>query len=242
MDNYQEVFKRTEQKYLLDANTYMKLRKHLEPYAQVDSYGKTTVCNIYYDTPDRLLVKRSAEKPFYKEKFRVRSYGTPTKDSPVFVELKKKYDGVVYKRRVQMTLEQSQRFISEGICTGINPQIENELSYCFTLYRGLAPAMFLSYDRIAMFGVEDESVRITFDSNITYRENMLDLSTGVWGKKLLEKGDRIMEIKIAGAMPLWLVRILDKLCIYPVSFSKYGAAYLNELKLGNERKEGVICA
>ena len=242
MSNYQDVFKRTEQKYLLDAHTYMKLRNMLNGHAEVDKYGKSTICNIYYDTPDHLLVRNSNEKPSYKEKLRVRSYGTPNKDSTVFVELKKKYDGVVYKRRVDMTLEQSRRFILKGEMPHRNDQIEKELAYCFKLYDGLAPAMFLSYDRVAMYGVEDNNVRITFDSNVTYRENNLDLSTGVWGKKLLEKGDRIMEIKIAGPMPLWLVRILDSLKIYPKSFSKYGAAYQKELMRKNMNKEGDYCA
>lgn len=242
MSNYQEVFKRTEQKYLLDVETYMKLRKLLDGYAQVDKYGKSTICNIYYDTPQHLLVRTSNEKPVYKEKIRVRSYGTPSQNSTVFVELKKKFDGVVYKRRVDMTLEQSQRFTLYGEMPHRNDQIENELLYCFDRYSGLAPAMFLSYDRIAMYGIEDNDIRITFDSNITYRENYLDLSTGVWGKKLLEKGERIMEIKIAGAMPMWLVRMLDSLRIYPTSFSKYGAAYTREMQNRIMKKEGDYCA
>lgn len=242
MGEYRETFKRTEQKYLLDEQTYRKIIKELSGYAKVDQYGKTTICNIYYDTPDHKLVRRSLEKPLYKEKVRVRSYGTPSKGSTVFVELKKKYEGVVYKRRVDMSLEQSNAFSSERTLPMNNPQIEKELAYCFSLYEGLAPAMYLSYDRIALYASDDPEVRITFDSNVTYRENALDLSRGVWGSELLEKGERIMEIKIAGAMPMWLVRILDKLDIYPTSFSKYGAAYQKEMTNKNMEKESVYCA
>ena len=242
MGEYRETFKRTEQKYLLDEQTYRKMIKELSGYAKVDQYGKTTICNIYYDTPDHKLVRRSLEKPLYKEKVRVRSYGTPSKGSTVFVELKKKYEGVVYKRRVDMSLEQSNAFSSERTLPMNNPQIEKELAYCFSLYEGLAPAMYLSYDRIALYASDDPEVRITFDSNVTYRENALDLSRGVWGSELLEKGERIMEIKIAGAMPMWLVRILDKLDIYPTSFSKYGAAYQKEMTNKNMEKESVYCA
>lgn len=237
-----ETFERTEQKYLIEADKYIMLRKLLSEHAQVDKYGKSTICNIYYDTPDHRLVRLSNEKPFYKEKFRVRSYGTPNESSPVFVELKKKFDGVVYKRRVEMTLAQAQRFTQYGEMPMNDVQIEKELAYCFRLYDGLQPMLFLSYDRIAMNGIEDESVRITFDSNVTYRDTVLDLSRGAWGKKLLEHGERIMEVKIAGAMPMWLVRILDELKIYPTSFSKYGAAYKKEFETGNIRKEGVDCA
>ena len=242
MGNYIDVFERTEQKYLLDEKTYMKLREKLEGKAEVDSYGLTTICNIYYDTPDHRLIRASLEKPLYKEKVRVRSYGTPKGDSTVFVELKKKFEGIVYKRRVDMTLEQSGRFTQNGELPMNNPQIEKELAYCFSLYDDLSPQMYLSYDRIAMYGTQDSSVRITFDSNVLYRDHALELSKGSWGKELLEKGERIMEIKIAGAMPMWLVRILDELKIYPTSFSKYGNAYQRELSEKNMNKEATDCA
>ena len=166
MGAYQETFERIEQKYLLGVDKYMELRRKLDGYAQVDKYGKTTICNIYYDTPDHRLVRTSNEKPFYKEKIRVRSYGTPREDSTVFVELKKKVGGVVYKRRVDMTLAQSEKFTRQGIAPMKNKQIESELAYCFKLYNELQPALYLSYDRVAMYGIEDDSVRITFDSNI----------------------------------------------------------------------------
>ena len=242
MAGYQEIFERIEQKYLLDADTYNKLRERLSGHAVVDKYGKSTICNIYYDTPDHRLVRTSNEKPFYKEKLRVRSYGTPSGDSTVFVELKKKYAGVVYKRRVDMTLEQSDRFTQQGVMPMKNPQIEKEIAYCFKLYEGLQPSFFLSYERIAMYGVQDSSIRITFDSDVFYREHSLDLSLGAWGKSLLGKGQRIMEIKIAGSMPMWLVKILSELKIYPTSFSKYGAAYNREVKNENMKKEGADCA
>ena len=242
MAAYQETFERVEQKYLLDVGTYMKLRKMLDGHAEVDQYGKSTICNIYYDTPDHRLVRTSNEKPFYKEKLRVRSYGTPGSDSTVFVELKKKFAGVVYKRRVDMTLAQSERFTRDLEMPMKNPQIEKELAYCFKLYEQLQPALYLSYERVAMYGIEDPEIRITFDSNIYYRDHTLDLSRGAWAKELLNKGDWIMEIKIAGSMPMWLVRILDELKIYPTSFSKYGAAYQREFLTENTKKEGADCA
>lgn len=242
MSSYQETFERVEQKYLLDEKIYTELRKQLEGHASVDRYGESTICNIYYDTPDHKLVRASNEKPRYKEKLRVRSYGVPEKNSTVFVEIKKKFAGVVYKRRVDMTLAQSERFTRFGEKPNNNPQIEKELAYCFKRYDQLQPKLFLSYDRVAMNGIDDPSLRITFDSNVHYRDHTLDLSKGAWGKELLKKGERIMEIKMSGAMPMWLVKILDELKIYPASFSKYGAAYIKELQTGNIKKEGVDCA
>lgn len=222
---YKNVFKRVEKKYLIDEDTYIKLEQKIKDHIVPDEYGQSTICNIYYDTPDKRLIRTSLEKPVYKEKFRVRSYGTASCESTVFVELKKKYKGVVYKRRTGMTLEQSDEFINKQVFTNKNHQIQKEINYFLNFYKGIAPAMFISYDRVAYYGKDNPDLRITFDKNIIYREEELSLDKGVWGTHLLNKGERIMEIKIPGAMPLWLSKILNDLKIYPTSFSKYGTAY-----------------
>ncbi len=225
MSAIQETFKRVEKKYIVTDIQQQKLIAAMAGKAEMDNYGLTTICNIYYDTPNHQLIRTSMEKPVYKEKLRVRSYGVPGKDAKVFVELKKKYKGVVYKRRVDMSLEQSYEFINFGIAPGKNPQIEKEIAYFLDFYEGIAPAMYLSYDRVAFAGTEDPNLRITFDSNITYRENEMRLEKGIWGDKLIDEHTRIMEIKIPGSMPMWLSSLLDELKIYPGSFSKYGNAY-----------------
>ena len=222
---YQSIFKRVEKKYLLDEKTYKQLILRLEEYVVPDEYGESTICNVYYDTPDSRLIRQSLEKPVYKEKFRVRSYGTATSDSTVFVELKKKYKGVVYKRRVGMKLKKAEQFIEQGVSAGKNKQIENELRYFLDYYKGIAPAMFLSYERTAFYSKNDPELRITFDKNIIYRQEEMSLDKGVWGTHLLKKGERVLEIKVPGSMPKWLSQILDELEIYPTSFSKYGKAY-----------------
>ncbi|WP_295211362.1 polyphosphate polymerase domain-containing protein [Ruminococcus sp.] len=242
MNAYQEVFKRIEKKYILDEPTYEKLIKRLEKHFVSDKYGKSTVCNIYFDTPSHLLVRNSIEKPVYKEKLRVRSYGVPNDDSMVFVELKKKYKGVVYKRRIEMSLEQSRDFIAGREIPHKNVQIENELKYFLKFYEGIAPAMYLSYDRIALCGIENPALRVTFDTHILYREEQLELDKGIWGKELLPIGTRIMEIKIPGVMPMWLSEILDELKIFPASYSKYGTAYLNELSEKINKGKVTSCA
>ncbi|MGN1114429.1 MAG: polyphosphate polymerase domain-containing protein [Oscillospiraceae bacterium] len=242
MKDYQEIFKRYEKKYIIHENIFDELVSRLEEHFVSDKYAKSTVCNIYYDTPDHLLIRNSIEKPVYKEKLRVRSYGVPNDDSMVFVELKKKYKGVVYKRRVEMSLAQSRDFISGKSSPQINPQIEKELGYFLGFYKNIAPAMFLSYERIALCGIENPSLRITFDYNIIYREEQLELEKGIWGKNLLEGNTKIMEIKIPGAMPIWLSKILDELEIYPQSFSKYGTAYLQRLSEKNNKGKVIICA
>ena len=242
MNGNQEVFRRIEKKYIVDEPTYEKLIKKLDGHFVKDRYYKSTICNIYYDTPSHQLVRNSIEKPVYKEKLRVRSYGVPNNEDMVFVELKKKYKGVVYKRRIEMTLAQTRDFFAGKEVPHNNPQIENELKYFLKFYEGIAPAMYLSYDRPAYCGAEDPSLRLTFDTHILYREEQKELDKGIWGKELLPAGVRVMEIKIPNAMPLWLSAILDKLEIYPASFSKYGTAYLNEFSEKIHKGKVISCA
>lgn len=238
----QEVFKRTEKKYLLEKGTYEKLIFRLHQYMERDKYFDSEILSLYYDTPDYRLIRTSIEKPVFKEKIRLRTYGVPTDESTAFLEYKRKYKGVVYKRRTFMSLDDTLRFIGGGDVEENNPQIEKELRYAFRYYDGLAPRMLVSYHRHSYFGKEDPNLRITFDDRIMYRGYDLDLRNGQYGRELLGKGQRLMEIKIPGAMPLWLSHILDELRIYPRSFSKYGTAYttlLIEGKLnGGDRCDG----
>lgn len=238
MSKNQFTFKRYEMKYLLDEKKYIRLRQLLQDKIKVDEYGQTTICNIYFDTPDYQLIRTSLEKPVYKEKLRLRSYGTPQENDMVFVELKKKYRGVVYKRREKMDLITAEHYLYDGIPTDKSSQIMNEIDWCIKSYKKLEPAMFISYDRIAMYGVEDPNLRITFDSNILWREEELHLDCGIWGNPILQEDQRLMEIKIPGSMPLWLAHILAQLEIYPVSFSKYGRGYLQaeQIKINDRRK------
>ena len=110
-----QIFERYEKKYLLDENQYTELQKVLKGRFQIDNYGKTTINNIYYDTPESLLIRRSIEKPVYKEKLRVRSYGKADSETQVFIELKKKYKGIVYKRRTSMKLRHSDALLYENV-------------------------------------------------------------------------------------------------------------------------------
>lgn len=239
---FQDVFQRFEKKYIITEEKYYILMKMLIKYVVPDKYGRSTICNIYYDTPDHRLIRKSLEKPIYKEKLRVRSYGIPEGNSTVFVELKKKYKGIVYKRRSDMTLDQSKAFFKDNFSTEKHVQIENELRYFLSYYPQIAPAMFISYERDAFYGITDKNLRITFDRKITYRENELELDKGVWGKELLRPDQFLMEIKVPGAFPLWLSHMLTKLDIYPSSFSKYGKAYLQTKETKSKKDKVNNCA
>ena len=241
MGSFKDVFQRIELKYLMDDDQYNALRERLQGMAEVDSYGETSILNIYFDTPDYKLIRRSLEKPIYKEKLRLRSYGIPKDDTTSFIEIKKKYKGIVYKRRIGMPYEQSLAYLVDGEPVAKQSQISNEIDYFMSFYKGIAPAMAISYDRIAMAGVEDPELRITFDRNIRWRTENLDLKYGNVGNEILQPGQHLMELKIAGAIPMELAHILDELNIRKTSFSKYGKGYeqMMQQKLVADRENKV---
>ena len=223
--SYQSIFKRYEIKYLITEEQKKRRLKVMEPYMKIDKYGKTNIRNIYFDTDTYELIRKSIEKPMYKEKLRVRSYGCPGKDSDVFVELKKKCDGIVYKRRLSLPDEKAKKAFLSHESLPINSQIAREIDYFRNYYDTLKPVVFLSYDREAYFTLIESDLRITFDSNIFSRLNDFNLSSDVYGYPVLSPEMSIMEIKTSSAIPIWLAGFLSEEKIYKTSFSKYGATY-----------------
>lgn len=223
------TFKRREIKYLLDDDEYNSLKERLQARLVEDEHGRSTICNIYYDTPDFRIIRKSLEKPVYKEKLRLRSYGTAGAEDKVFVELKKKYNGIVYKRRETLTLAQSDEYLAGHTKAPCDTQIFREIDWFRDYYGNLKPAMYISYEREAYYSLENPDLRITFDRNIMYRSYNLSLAAGVGGEKILGPGQHLMELKAGGAIPVWLTKALDELGIYPASFSKYGMAYISQI-------------
>lgn len=222
------VMKRYELKYLLDADQTEFLRKRLKGRMEADQYGKTSIASLYYDTPTYQLIRTSVEKPEFKEKIRLRSYGLATEESPVFLELKRKAYGIVYKRRVQTTIPLVKKFFSgEGdICAP--GQINKEITVFRDHYKTLVPACMIIYDRTAYFEPGGD-LRLTIDENPRYRTNDLTLTKSMDGISLLDEGWTVLEIKVQDAVPLWLCEILSAGGIRKGSFSKYGEAYRQQL-------------
>lgn len=239
MAKFQTIFKRYEKKYLIDEEKAKLLLSRIEHRLSPDKYGKSTVCNIYFDTPDFRLIRHSMEKGVFKEKLRIRSYNCPEADSPVFVELKKKFKGVVYKRRVNMKYSDAIKYLLRSVRPeGLNEQVLSEIDYFKSYYPSLQPRVSLFYDRLAYYSKEDKNLRITIDTNIRYRTSKLDIAQGTEGEVILGNGKAVMEIKCIGSMPLWLTKELSELKIFPSSFSKYGKAYQNFT--ANEEKIAVV--
>lgn len=221
---YQTVFQRYELKYMLSSRQRQRIEQAMQAHMVPDQYGRTTICNLYFDTDSYRLIRHSIEKPAFKEKLRLRSYGRAREDSTVFVELKRKSNRVVYKRRVGMTEQQAMAWLSGGDAPA-DTQICREIGYFLDFYKTLKPRVYLSYERQAWYGKDDPSFRVTFDENILCRREDLSLQSPAYGTALLPEGMALMEIKCEGGIPLWLTEILSEEKLYKTSFSKYGTVY-----------------
>ena len=236
------VFQRKEIKFLLDSRQRSALEQAMAAHMKIDEYGESTICSLYYDTPDYRLIRRSLDKPEYKEKLRLRSYGTAAPGADIFVELKKKYAGVVYKRRVQLPEDQVAPWLAGQRDCPEDSQIGREVDWFVNYYGSLRPAMYLCYDRTAWFCPADADLRVTFDRNIRWRTDNLSLTVPPWGEQLLAPGQSLLEIKAAAGLPLWLTAALSKNQIRQTSFSKYGSAYTLLTERERYERGGVSCA
>ena len=160
-------------------------------------------------------------------------------NSQCFQRIEQKY---VLHRQVYHRLRQQLAEAENYLYHGGHPKAEilREVDYLRQFYGELRPAAWIGYARIALAGLEDPALRITFDWDLRWRNEDMYLNDNQTGRRLLPEQQHLMEIKVPGAMPLWLVHILGQLEIYPVSFSKYGTAYQQSVALGAVNREADI--
>ncbi|NLA76874.1 MAG: polyphosphate polymerase domain-containing protein [Clostridiales bacterium] len=236
MNEVKFVFQRNEMKYLLNTEQFRGMERLTEKYMRPDDYSKYTIGNVYFDTEHFDLIRNSIEKPVYKDKLRLRCYGVPKNSDPVFLEIKKKFKGVVGKRRMQFTAEDLYMYMNYAVLPpNADSQIFRELDYFISYYKP-QPKVYLAYDREAFASDAEAELRVTFDRDIRYRTDDLDVRHGDRGELLLPPGKYLMEIKALGSIPLWMSRALGEMEIYPASFSKIGEIYKKE-KLFNGTEE-----
>ncbi len=221
----QTVFQRYELKYLLTQQQKQTVLQAMAGFMELDQYGRTTVRNIYFDTDNYRLIRRSIEKPAYKEKLRIRSYAQTVATSRVFVELKKKYDSIVYKRRISLPENEAMDWVLGKKHCSKSTQISREVDYFLDFYKTLRPTVFLTYEREAYYSKDGSDFRVTFDDNILCRQEDMSLGSAVYGTPILPADKVLMEIKCAGGIPLWMTKVLSQQHIYKTAFSKYGTAY-----------------
>lgn len=241
---YQAVFKRYEMKYMMTRRQQKAVLEAMLPYMRLDKFGHTQIRNVYFDTENYRLVRRSIEKPSYKEKLRIRSYEKVKAQDKIFVELKKKYDDIVYKRRESLLYMDLSAWLEKGngVPFPVDTQIGREIAYFFTYYQTIEAKVFLSYEREAFYALDGSDFRVTFDENILARREELSLSEEIWGERLIDQDCVLMEIKTSGGVPLWMTRVLTQERIYKTSFSKYGTAYLNLIYGAEDANRKVFIA
>ncbi|MFI3249482.1 MAG: polyphosphate polymerase domain-containing protein [Eubacteriales bacterium] len=223
----QQTFARYEYKYRISSQQYAHLKLAMASHMKLDQFGKHTINNIYFDTADFLLIRRSLEKPVYKEKLRVRWYGARTDKTPIYIELKKKYKGVVYKRRIKRSWGETRGYFEQQLPLPQNEegQITKELDYFMDFYQNLAPALFLGYEREAYYGVENKDFRMTFDGNIRCEQSDIYQQENNGGTRVIGRDEVLLEVKTGEGLPSWLLEFFAQEKIYRSSFSKYGTAY-----------------
>lgn len=231
-----EVFSRYEKKYLINQETFRWLVEKITPYMDPDKFNQNgklyNIANIYYDTPTDGLIRASIEKPVYKEKLRLRSYGVPGLEDEVFLEIKKKYKGLVNKRRTRLHLREAYDLVEKGLepidKPYVNKQVLEEIKYFLKMY-DLKPKAYITYDRMAFFNKTDADFRVTFDTNIRTRREDVRLEAGNQGDLLIGNDLWLMEVKSSEAVPMWFTELLTEKSIFATSFSKYGTEYKKTL-------------
>ena len=229
----EKSFKRHEIKYLITINQYINLMNYLSDKVEKDVFYKSAIYNVYYDTDNFELIRKSIEKPIYKENLRIRSYDKPTLDSSVYVELKKKYDHIVYKKREKIAYKY---VLNNSFFECVETQIYKEIKYFNGFYDGLTPKMFLLYEREAYYFKTDKQIRITFDTNIKYHTENVNLLPSISDIKLLPNNLVSMELKVPFSISYDLAKYLSSEEIFKTPFSKYGTAYKQIHKLSQNSK------
>lgn len=231
------TFKRYEKKYLITKEKLDKILPTLLEYMDLDEYciggNEYRIYSIYYDTDNHDVIRQNSSKPVYKEKMRLRSYyDKKDPEDKIFMEIKKKSEGQGNKRRIKLKIKEVEPFVNEGILPETNDylsaQVAKELDY-YLRRNKVHPALYVQYDRLALFGKEDKNFRMTFDRNVRVRRHNFVFGESDEDELLLPNGEYIMEIKILGAMPLWLTHLLSENELYSHGFSKYGNKYKQDL-------------
>ncbi len=234
------TFKRYEKKYLITEEKLARILPALLENMYLDPFclnGKEyRIYSIYYDTDNHDVIRQNSSGPVYKEKMRIRSYyDLKDPEDKIFMEIKKKSEGQGNKRRIKLKIRELEPFVNEGILPQtkdyLSAQVAKELKYYLEINK-VHPALYVQYDRLALFGKEDKNFRITFDRNVRTRRSNFVFGESDEDELLLPNGEYIMEIKILGAMPLWLTKILSENNLFSHGFSKYGVKYKRDAEQG----------
>jgi len=219
-----KIITRQEVKYLISRASHDALLRDLANHLVPNKFFAQTIHNVYFDNDTNDLILRSIEKKEFKDKLRLRAYHMDGELGNPLIELKKKYKGTSYKRRIKLTIEQARDLINGGALNHTG-QIADEMRFLIAR-TGCTPKMYIGYDRASYDVVGHDDLRITFDSNVRCRTTNLDFAPNPADKNIIDADHYILEIKAADTFPLWLTDALTRNGIFPQSFSKYARAFV----------------
>jgi hypothetical protein len=224
-------FNRFELKYLLTLQQAERFKADLQAYVVPDEHGHTNgryaLSSLYYDSPDLRCYHENERGLKSRRKLRIRHYETGevfTDESPVFIEIKQRYDRITQKRRTLLPYDEALRLCNDRQLPDQGPgdRAFVEEIYAFLWQCNLRPASIVRYERQAFTGtVYDRGLRVTFDTSLSSQAHQLHLHEQPAGLPMLPASLTVMEIKVNERLPLWLSDMIAAHDLRRVGFSKY---------------------
>lgn len=234
MNDYSDTlrsFNRFELKYLLDLRQAEQFKKDIVPYLIPDNHGsdngRYTITSLYYDSPNLCCYREKVDGLKFRRKLRIRRYENAqvlTEETPVYVEIKQRYDRVTQKRRAILTYGESLRLCNDRQIPKHAPDdsatIEEIYTFCWQYH--LQPTSIVRYKRQAFVGSKYEpGLRVTFDTDLTYQMHHIHLHEPYTGTSMLAPNLVVLEIKINERLPRWLADLIARHNLSITRVSKY---------------------
>jgi hypothetical protein len=225
-------FTREEIKYQITSKIADILMCEFNKRLTPDMFPKYKVHTIYYDNDNDGIITHSIQKPvIFKEKLRLRFYENNNVLNPFgYFELKRKYDGTVYKKRIKLSPSQAEELLQGKSALEVLDETQISIEILAFLKRTNAkPKIYIGFERHAYEEKPEMDLRVTLDTDIASRRKGLGLRSSTLDVPLFLGKTFVLEIKSSLAYPMWLAELLSKHKIYPIPFSKWGAIYEKEL-------------
>jgi len=247
---FNRKLRRYETKYVIPKEMVSEIREMIRPFCEPDpnctgdppTYINTT---LQLDSPALGLHHAKLWDFVDRFKLRVRTYGDPVGDFPIFLEVKAKDRNMVYKYRSEIPFDSwGEHLFTDQVIRGIEFKSRKEADNFYQFLRltkqiGARPVMLIRYHRESYFGTADEYSRVTFDSRLEFQQTY---SWGSWGNegqwraldnpmmqtrrhdKELNFSGVVMELKAQHDVPAWMIDLVTRLDLWRVGHCKYSNA------------------
>ena len=222
---------RHECKYFVPVGLIASIRSYLRPFVRPDRHAQHRpgyqypICSLYLDTHSYALLNEGVRGLKNRVKLRIRTYDDQP-EGPVFFEVKRRMNGLVYKHRAALARPAAMKFMQRlwNVAPTATLPSASDLNKFrhLTRERDAAPVVKVKYRREAYESASRDPVRITFDTDLQRAVTRdLDLSHGPghWQPCALE--GQILEIKFTNTYPSWVADLVRHFELQRRSISKY---------------------